>query len=97
MIHPADCDCPLYGCELRRKAINLSSAVSQTMRANRPFRPKINASWEAGTAGEHRRDGSFMPYLDRTGRKIRVKEAGERRRELTEIRNRQVVGPAPQE
>lgn len=97
MIHPDDCDCPLYGCQLRRKGVRYSSAATPTMRAHRPLRRSANASWEAGPTGEHRRDGSFMPFIDDTGRKIRVKEMGERRQELTEIRRRQVVGPAHQE
>ncbi len=27
------------------------------------FRPKPNMSWEKGIQGEHRPDGSFMPYV----------------------------------
>lgn len=95
--HAPDCGCPTYGCTLRRKSIGFSADATPTRRAQRPFRPKQDPSWEKGVAGEKRVDGSFMPYLDSSGRKIRVKEAGERRRELTEIRRRQVAGPAPQE
>lgn len=97
MIHPSGCDCGAYACELRRKDIRYSSDATPTMRANRPFRPKTESSWEAGVAGEHRADGSFMPYTDAQGRKIRVKEMAERRRELTDIRRHQVVGPTPSE
>jgi len=97
VIHPSDCDCDLYGCQLRRKGVRYSSSATQTMRARRPFRKPSNTSWEAGPTGEHRADGSFMPYLDGAGRKIRVKEMGERRQELTRIRRDQVAGPAPTE
>jgi hypothetical protein len=97
MIHPDGCECPLYGCELRRKGVRYSGSATPTARANRPFRPPVNCSWEAGAAGERRPDGSFMPYLDDRGRKIRVKQWGEERTKLEEIRRRQVVGPAPQE
>lgn len=31
------------------------------------FRPMPNLSWEKGIAGEHREDGSFMPYLNADG------------------------------
>jgi hypothetical protein len=55
------------------------------------FRPKPNASWEAGVKGETRADGSFMPYLDQHGSPIGVKQWGEKRHEyearLTELRN----------
>lgn len=94
MIHPSDCECDLYGCVLRRKGISLSFDASPTRRVRRPFRPKVNCSWEAGVAGERRPGGDFMPYLDGSGRKIRVKEYGERRRELSEIRQRQLQGTA---
>lgn len=97
MIHLPGCDCGAYACELRRKDIRFSSSATPTMRANHPFRPKTESSWEAGVAGERRADGSFMPYTDSSGRKIRVKEMAERRRELDTIRRHQVVGPAPQE
>jgi hypothetical protein len=97
LIHPTDCECDNYGCQLRRKGIRLSANASQTARARRPFRPSVQPSWEKGTAGEHRADGSFMPYIDDTGRKIHVKEMGERRRELTDIRRRQVEAPVTKE
>jgi hypothetical protein len=95
--HPPGCDCPKYGCQLRRKGLSFSADATPTARARRPFRKAEQPSWEKGISGEHRVDGSFMPYLTETGRKIRVKEAGERRHELTDIRRRQVAGPAPQE
>lgn len=90
MIHPSDCDCDNYGCQLRRKGIRLGYDASPTARSRRPFRPSKQPSWEKGLAGERRADGSFMPYTDTSGRKIHVKEFGERRRELTEARRRQV-------
>lgn len=97
VIHEPGCDCPLYGCKLRRKGIHYSGSATQTSRSRRPWRPKVDSSWEAGVSGERRADGSFMPYMDGTGRKIHVKEYGENRRKLSEIRRRQVVGPAPKE
>lgn len=97
MIHPPDCECDNYGCELRRKGIQLSYDASPTARARRPFRPSVQPSWEKGVAGEHRADGSFMPYLHGDGSKIHVKEMGERRKELTEVRDRQVKAPVTKE
>lgn len=46
-------------------------------------------SWEAGRAGEHRRDGSFMPYLGNDGAPIPIKDWSENRRRY-ENRLRQV-------
>lgn len=97
MIHEPGCDCGAYACELRAKNINLSYDASPTRRARRPFRKKVEPSWEKGRAGERRRDGSFMPYLTQSGRPIHVKEMGERRRELLQARRDQIVGPPPQE
>ena len=88
-IHPSDCECDTYGCKLRRKGIGLSAKASQTMRARRPWRPKVNCSWEAGPACEPRPGGTRMPYIgDKSGRIIRQKEATERSSEISEIRRR---------
>jgi hypothetical protein len=97
MIHPDDCGCDLYGCQLRRKGIRLSYDASPTRRVRRPWRPKVNCSWEAGISGESRPGGTFMPYLNGRGQRIRVKEFAEKRRVLTDIRRRQIQGPALQE
>lgn len=95
--HEHDCDCPAYACQLRSKGVRFSVMATGQTHVNRPFRPKVNSSWEAGKAGERRVDGSFMPYMDGKGRLIPIKEGGERRRELSAIRERQIKGPAPQE
>jgi hypothetical protein len=92
--HPADCTCDTYGCQLRRKGISLSASASPTARARRPFRPSVDASINKGLSGEVRSDGSFMPTLDGSGRKIRVKEGRERRREIEDFRRRRHQGPA---
>jgi hypothetical protein len=96
MIHPGHCTCDAYACQLRRKGIGFSSEITPTMRARRPWRPHTKPSWEAGVAGERRVDGSFMPYLD-GGRQIPIKEYGERRRKLSDVRTRQVSGPPPEQ
>ena len=93
MIHPVDCDCTAYACELRRKGIRYGYDATPVHRARRPWRDKVNCSWEAGRAGEQRPGGTFMPYVTDNLRPIRVKEAGERRREISEIRQRQIQGP----
>jgi hypothetical protein len=50
-------------------------------------------AWEKGRTGEHRPDGSFMPYLDSKLEPIGVKEMAENRRSLTAIRDRQLHDP----
>jgi hypothetical protein len=98
VIHPVDCDCDTYGCELRRKGLGFSSTATPTTRVRRPWRQKVNASWEAGKAGEHRPGGTFMPYIgDQTGRHVRMKEAAERRSEISEIRRAREQAPALKE
>lgn len=91
-VHPVDCECDTYGCRLRRKGIQLPPSATPTRTQRRPFRPgPRHNSWEAGVAGEHRPDGSFMPHLDPTdGHRLSVKEfadGGSRFRErLREVR-----------
>jgi hypothetical protein len=95
-IHPDDCRCDTLGCKMRREGLfSLPSAATPTRRRRQPFRrgPRYN-SWEAGVAGEHRADGSFMPYLGAAGSPIHVKEYAENRRALDTIRRDQIAGPA---
>jgi hypothetical protein len=84
MIHPPGCTCTTsYGCQLRRKGIQVPASATPT-RTPRfvQRRPRYN-SWEAGVAGEHRRDGSFMPYIHSDGREIGVKEWSDNRRDYS--------------
>jgi len=46
-------------------------------------------SWEKGLAGERRPGGGFMPYLNDEGSPMGIKEGGERRHEIAQIRDRQ--------
>ena len=97
MIHPPDCDCEAYACELRRKGIGYSYDATPIHRARRPWRPKVNCSWEAGRAGEWR-GRFFQPYVgEKSLRPIHTKEGVERRHEFSEVRQRQIRGPALQE
>ena len=58
------------------------------------IRAKPDPAWERGIKGEHRPDGSFMPYLNGNLDPIRMKDWGENRRTyeagLAELRK-----PAP--
>lgn len=96
MIHPPDCGCDTYGCQLRRKGIQVPPSATPTRTQRRPFRPgpRFN-SWEKGRAGEHRRDGSFMPHLGNDGQPITIKDWSENRCRY-EDRLRQVRAGAPE-
>lgn len=76
MIHPADCDCGAYACELRAKAPQISTAGMVRHNNIPPSKPRYN-NWEKGKAGERRPNGSFMPYLDKHGSEIPIKKYSE--------------------
>lgn len=82
-----------YGCTLKEKNICLSSSATPTKKRHQPFRPIQQPSWEAGRAGEFRKDGSFMPYLDGQLNEIGVKEMADNRQSLESIRQQQLHDP----
>ena len=46
---------------------------------------QANPAWEKGTAGEHRRGGTFVPYLKSEGSRIGVKEFADNRTKYERI------------
>ena len=50
--------------------------------------PQANPAWERGIAGETRRDGSFVPYLDKEGGRIGVKDFADNRKKYERILRR---------
>jgi hypothetical protein len=85
-MHPDDCDCTLYGCQLRRKGIQLSPQATPS-RAN-SIPPKQNG----GPPGhykniltEDRPGGYKMPILGADGHVIRHRQA---QRESHKIKDR---------
>lgn len=46
-------------------------------------KPELNNGWERGIKGEHRPDGSFMPYVDSNLDPIRMKQWSENERGYT--------------
>lgn len=75
-----DCDAHL-GCRLRAKGIALGAGATPTRTRRSGGEKPIYNRWENGVVGEHRPDGSFMPYLSRTGGVMRTKEMAEHRHE----------------
>ena len=55
------------------------SPSSLPSRMNKIPPRKADPAWERGIAGEHRRDGSFVPYLGSNGKQIGVKEFADNR------------------
>jgi hypothetical protein len=70
-----------YACEMRAKGVAVSPSATPNRTANRrqAMRPVVAPSWEKGTVGEKRPDGSTMPYLGSDGEPISVKAWGENR------------------
>lgn len=83
-VHSSDCDCPVYGCRLRRKGLQVSPAATPN-RQHHVYRPPTEPSWEKGTVGENRPGGTRMPYLDGKGDPISVKKFANQRGHLTEL------------
>ncbi len=77
-VHPDDCTCNTYGCELRRKGVQLSPAATPN-RQHHVHRPIQRPSWESGTVGEQRPGGGRMPYLDGNGDPITTKQFANKR------------------
>lgn len=72
-----------YGCQLRAKGVGLSAAaIPSRQNSVPPATP--NPAWERGRAGEHRVDGSFMPYLDKNDSPMPIKEYTENRHKVDE-------------
>ena len=62
MIHPPDCACDAYACQLRQKGVQIDTRATPSRR-KLTFRPTKEWDWAKGRVGERRDDGSFSPYL----------------------------------
>lgn len=78
-------------CKLDR--IHFGAGTGVTTGNAPPSRP--DPAWERGVAGEHRADGSFMPYLNPDLSPIGVKQASEQRHEIEDAKRRLASDPAP--
>ena len=70
---------------LQSPALTAAAAPSQK---NKVPPPQANPVWEKGTAGETRRDGSFVPYLNKEGGRIGVKDFADNRKKYERILRR---------
>ena len=77
MADNADVTCQDCGEEAAKRNLQspaLTAACTPTRTMNRVPPRKQDPAWERGVAGEHRPDGSFMPYLrpaDQTPMKVK--------------------------
>jgi hypothetical protein len=81
-----------YGCQLRAKGLQVSPKATPGRVGNRKFvpRPMQTDSFRSGVTGETRRDGSFMPYIQKDGTLIRQGTMTNDRRRLESIRRDQL-------
>ena len=61
------------------------TAAAAPSRMNKVPPPQANPAWEKGIAGQHRRDGSFVPYVHADGSRIGVKEFADNRTKYERI------------
>ena len=66
------------------QAFALTAAATPSSR-NKVPPPQANPVWERGIAGEHRRGGLFVPYLDAEGKRIGVKKFADNRTKYERI------------
>ena len=64
------------------------TAAAAPSRQNKVPPPQADPVWEKGIAGETRRDGSFVPYLDKEGGRIGVKDFADNRKKYERILRR---------
>lgn len=88
-VHADDCECDTYGCELRRKGLQVAPSATPSRHNRVPFRTQEPPAYNRQIRGEHRGGGTFMPYLNVDGSPVRSKQWETHRRRLTDIRNAQ--------
>lgn len=87
----ADEDCGLadcYGCNLRRKGLNLSNAVTATRQKNMRPTPSKPPAINARIATQDRPGGYKMPILKANGDPLRHKEYREKEAKVLDTLNR---------
>lgn len=90
--HPepvADC----FACKLDTVQMDARIQARRTTRYVSPAKP--DNPWERGVAGEHRVDGSFMPYIGPDYEPIGVKQFAENRSRYEKTIRRNKAGVSP--
>lgn len=77
-----------YKAKLR--SLSFGQVPGGTREGRYVFRPGPNMAWEKGISGEHRPDGSFMPYVTPDLKPITVKQFADQRgnyeRQISDLR-----------
>ena len=81
-----DTVCPDCGETVKRvlQSPALTAAAAPSQKNKVPPR-QADPAWERGTAGEHRRGGTFVPYVHADGSRIGVKEFADNRTKYERI------------
>lgn len=94
-----DCEHPCdehYRCRLLQNTSMVAPSATPSRYRHGKLRKPVAPSWEKGFAPTEKRPGGFeMPLLSADGTRMRVKEYGERRHEISRIRDRQRKAPSP--
>lgn len=89
MMHAPDCECDAYGCVLRRKGVQLSPGQARSVLKGQAGSNSEYNGVERAIAGERRKGGTFMPYLDKKGNTVPIKQHRANEAHHREIRRRQ--------
>lgn len=94
MIHPPDCRCGAYACELRAKNVAVQPGQARTGKYKGGAESQAKyAGSNHGVAGESRPGGTFMPYLTPNAEgklaEVPAKQGREQRHTIREVRRRQ--------
>lgn len=79
--HAADCDCPTYGCMLRRRGLQVAPSAMPN-RHNRKVTQTQPSSWNRQVRGEARPGGFTMPYINPDGSPVRAKQYESQHRKI---------------
>jgi len=82
-----------YGAQLRAKGVSIAPSATPSRAKHGTIRKPQAPSWEKGIVTEKRPGGFEMPLINEKGHRVRVKEAGIRRHEIAQIRDRQRNAP----
>ena len=92
MIHPPDCTCPTYGCQLRQKGVSVSPKATPNRRNSIPPR-RVNVPGQP-IVYQDRPGGFKMPIITATGDPLRRKQYLENKHKIDDKLARIQAKPA---
>lgn len=94
MIHPPDCQCNTYGCELRRKGLQVSPSATPNRHNRRPTKRVEPPGVNARIIYDERPGGYKMPIITETGDPLRHKRYQEQKHKINDQLARVKAGKA---